>query len=102
MTTSEEQPTVDPIGRAVGRAVLRARLERGYTQERLAEAIVEAAARDGERIRLTGSAVSRWEHGTFLPSLRYRRFLRQVLDIDVASLIPPERLHPLLDHRSDP
>lgn len=60
----------------------------GLTQERLAEAIVGAAADDGLVITLTASAISRWERGIYEPALRYRPFLARALGVDVRDLFP--------------
>jgi len=62
---------------------------------------VQAGAVAGESLRLTGSAVSRWEHGTFAPALRYRRFLAQVLDLDPEALLPAELRRPGHDGNND-
>lgn len=56
----------------------------------MAEAVVRAGAEVGESLQLSGSAISRWEAGTFLPALRYRRFIAQVLDLDPGALCTPE------------
>ena len=96
-----EPPAAFPSARRgddLGRALLRARIERGLTQERLAEAVVQAGAAAGESLRLTGSAVSRWEHGRFVPALRYRRFIAQVLGLDIGALVPVESRRPRPNH----
>jgi len=66
------------------------RVELGLTQERFAAAVIEAAEAQGDDLTLTASAVSRWEAGTFVPALRYRCFISQVLGVDIRVLFPPE------------
>lgn len=54
------------------------RLERGWTQEQLAEKVERLAWSRRETVGLTGDKVSKWERGTVGVSLRYRGLLAAV------------------------
>lgn len=59
-----------------------ARLERGFSQRKLAEALTEASGRD----TLTRSEVSRWESGRRIPRDYWQDWLSQVLGIPLDDL----------------
>lgn len=65
-----------------------ARREQGLSQQALADAIVAAAADEGDQITLTRVAVSQWESARFEPALRYRRHIASVLDTDQRVMFP--------------
>lgn len=84
--------TTAPHSRAklYGRLIKEAREAEGMTQAALAQAVVNAAADDGERLSLTAAAVCRWEAGRFEPALRYRPFICEALGVRHQSgLFPP-------------
>ncbi len=64
------------------------RRNEGLTQDEFAAAICEAAKSEGANLKLTRAAVARWEQGTWLPALRYRRHIATVLGLEQRILFP--------------
>lgn len=56
------------------------------TQQELADAVVEASGGD---VSLTRSSVANWEVGNYVPALRYRPLIADVLEQDVRLLFEP-------------
>lgn len=79
-----------------------ARVRCGLTQERLARAVVAAAAASGQTISLSASAVSRWETGVFHPAVRYRPFIALALGVDLRELFPAAPAVPVLREPNGP
>ena len=78
-----------PRAKLYGRLIREAREAEGLTQAALARAVVEAAAVEGDDLRLTAAAVCRWERGRYEPALRYRPHLATALGVRHASLLFP-------------
>lgn len=68
------------------------RLERGLTQQELADELTKIAwLNKSKSIGVTANMVSKWERGTKYPSPFYRELLPLVLDVDAPELGLPTR-----------
>lgn len=74
--------------RIYGANIAELRERHGLSQERFAEAVVNAALDDGEELSLDRAAVSRWESGLFTPAMRYRPYIATVLATDARVIFP--------------
>ena len=69
-----------------GKRIARLRRDAFMTQEQFAQAIVDAG---GGKVSLTRSSVANWEAGNYVPALRYRPLIADVLEQDVRLLFEP-------------
>lgn len=65
----------------IGKFIAELRKEQGFTQEQL-----------GEKIGVTNKTVSRWETGTYLPSVDVLLFMSEMFDVSINELLSGKRL----------
>lgn len=75
-----------PRAKLYGRLIREARIAEGLTQEAFAQAVIDAAADEGDTLSLSKAAVCRWEAGRFEPAVRYRPHICTALRISRPAL----------------